>query len=254
MSEFTDLTHQSATARIRLTPWDERSLRIRTAEIIEASGSDSDLPGLWNLIDDWIKQHGVEYSFGRISADAMLAKQSFQRQGYRFVETSLLMSRLRTDEWPRTPASLSLQLSPVCDQDMEELRTIAINDFHHGRFLEDPSISPVQARARTGSWLADLCARGNLHAVQMHKKNIGFVAHTIGDDGCADLILYGVSSNFPMLALPLWVSALKSLNEAGATRYRAMISAANVHVVNLYLKLGFSVTSVHYGFSKWHTQ
>lgn len=254
MSEVTELTHKSAVARIRLTPWDERSLHIKTAEITEIRGLAQDLPELWILIDEWIKQRSVEYSFGRISADAMSTKQSIQEQGYRFVETSFLMSRHRTEEWPRTPASLQLYLSPATDQNLEELRAIAINDFHHGRFLEDPSIDPAQARARTGSWLTDLCARGDLHAVQMHGKNIGFAAHTVADDGGADLILYGVSSNFPMLALPLWISALKNLNEAGATRYRAMISAANVHVINLYLKLGFSVTTVQYGFSKWHTK
>lgn len=252
MNQQVELRHGSAIARLRLTPWDQRSLGLRTAELLEITGTDSDLSELWTHIDSWLLQHRIEYSFGRIAADAPNLKEALQNLGYHFIETSMLLSRTRTDEWPRVSKSLKLELGAASPDDLADLRDIATNDFHHGRFLEDSTIQPNLARARTSGWLDDLHERENLKSARLHGKNIGFAADTLNVDGVADLILYGVSSNFPMLAVPLWVAALQRLNDMGAKRYQAMVSAANIPMINLYLRLGFSVTSVHYGFRKWH--
>lgn len=251
MNQHVELRQGNATARLRLTPWDQRSLGLRTAELLEITGTGNELSELWTHVDAWLLEHRIEYSFGRIATDAPQLKEALQNHGYHFIETSILLSRARTEEWPRVSKSLKLELGAPSPEDLDELRDIAFSDFHHGRFLEDPTIQPQLARARTSGWLDDLHERESLSSARLHGKNIGFVADTINADGVADLILYGVSSSYPMLALPLWVAALQRLNDMGATRYQAMVSAANIPMLNLYLRLGFSVTSVHYGFRKW---
>ncbi len=238
---------------MRLTPWDERSLGLRTAELVEFSAeSAAAAAALMTQVQAWMVEHRIDYSFGRIDARDPHLKQVYQDHGYQFIETSLRMSRTRTAEWPRTPA-VKLVSRPPTPEDMQALAWIAVNDFHHGRFLEDPCLESEACRTRTVNWLRDLESAGQLRAMLLGHSVVGFAADTTDPESkTADLILYGVSSDYPMLAMPLWIDALNRLNEDGARRYQAIVSAANTGVMNLYSRLGFQVASTYYGFRKLH--
>lgn len=253
-SSFIELEAGRARARVRLTPWDERSLGFRTAEIVELSAdSAQDTNELLAQIDAWLHEQDVAYSFGRIGAEQADLKEALQAHGYRYVETSFRMSRGRTEDWPRTPASLSPAIRASQSTDLERLSAIAVEDFHHGRFLEDPTLAPRAARSRTGNWLRDLHSGGHLHTALRGDTIVGFAADSMNPETkVADLILYGVSADYPMLALPLWIQSLQRLNKQGVRRYQAIVSAANTGVINLYGRLGFQVAATYYGFRKWH--
>ncbi|WP_372016029.1 hypothetical protein [Pseudoxanthomonas sp. 10H] len=239
-------------ARVRLTPWDERAFGFRTAEILKIEGTDH-LDPLIAMVDEWMTGEGVRYSFGRIGADAATQRQSLQEAGYQFIETSLMVGRPRTEQWPRVPGSLQLHSSLAQSSHLDDLARIGVEDFAHGRFLEDPTLDSDLAHLRTANWISDLARNRQLHGISLNDTLVGFCADSIdAETHTANLILYGVSSRYPMLALPLWINALQRLNQQGAKRYQAMLSAANVPVINLYLKLGFQVVSTHFGFRKWH--
>lgn len=252
--DSTELIAGQARARLRLTPWDERSFGFRTAEIVEFSASSPlECDELMASIDAWMRERAIVYSFGRVGTAEPRLKLAFQRNGYRFIETSLRMSRAKTVEWPRTPSSLAISSRPATPSDLERLSAIAIADFHHGRFLEDPTLDDRAARARTANWLMDLARGGQLHTALLGETVVGFSADRIDPaSGAAEMILYGVSSDYPMLALPVWINALQRLTDNGARRYQAIVSAANIGVINLYTRLGFQVAASFYGFRKWH--
>ncbi|PJK00091.1 hypothetical protein CO615_05365 [Lysobacteraceae bacterium NML75-0749] len=143
-------------------------------------------------------------------------------------------------------------LRPATEDDLAVLQPIAYHDFHHGRFLEDPTIPVEHARKRSFYWVADLLQQGHLQAAESRGKIIGFHAERLDmEKRHADLILTGTCAAYAMLALPLWTTALSNLSERGIQHCSTLISTANTGVINLYARLGFHFDTALLGFRKY---
>lgn len=238
---------------VRLTPWDQRALGMRTAEIVRLDASSNEAAtALLAQAEQWCTEQGVRYLFGRFDAACAPAKSAVLAAGHAIVECSLTLARNGFDGLPVVPARMRPQLREVADADLGELRRIARDDFHHGRFLEDPAIDPGLAAARTGNWVDDLVQQGLMRTAESGGRVIGFHAERIAPDGRhADLILTGATARYAVLALPLWTVALESLRDRGVTSCSTLVSAANTGIVNLYAKLGFRYESTLFGFRKF---
>lgn len=251
----TNFQHQHGNGHIvaRLTPWDQRALGFGTAEItsIQAMAIDNALT-LLDQVEAWARLHDVGYLFGRIPAEATLLRIAMERRGYSMVECSLTLSRSGFSGLPTIPARMRPRCRPATHNDLPTLQAMAREDFHHGRFLEDPAINRDLAARRTVNWIGDLFDQELLQAVESNNKVIGFHAERIDDDGQhADLILTGAASRYSMLALPLWVCALERLDARRVQRCSTLVSAANTGVVNLYARLGFHYDTTLFGYRKF---
>ena len=238
---------------VRLTPWDERTLGMRTAEITRFSPTSAQNGTLLlEQAEAWCRAHAVRYLFGRFDSGLPHAKQAVLESGHAIVECSLTLSRRGFAGLPSVPARMSPTLREFSDSDLAELQRIATDDFFHGRFLEDPSIDPTQAARRTANWICELARQGQVYTAELNDRIIGFHAERVSADGRhANLILTGATARYAVLGLPLWVVALESLADRGVTSCSTLISAANTDIVNLYAKLGFHYDKTLFGFRKY---
>jgi Sortase and related acyltransferases len=253
MSGTSTISVAGGSADVRLTPWDERALGMRTAEIIglQADSSEAGMAVLAGA-EQWCDVHGVRYLFGRFDASSSAAKGAVLASGHAIVECSLTLARRGLDGLPQAPARMRPQLREFCEADLPELERIAREDFQHGRFLEDPAIDAALAATRTANWIGDLARQGLLRTAESGGRVIGFHAERVDPASRhADLILTGATARYAMLGLPLWIVALDSLRERGVTSCSTLVSAANTGIVNLYAKLGFRYETTLFGFRKF---
>jgi len=249
----TAIEHAGGRAEVRLTPWDERALGMRTAEIVRLDiGVASAAGSLIAEVERWGRANGVQYLFGRVDAAAPSAKKAVLAAGFGIVECSIALSRAGFAGLPAVPARMRPALRPVEEADIAELERIARDDFHHGRFLEDPAIDTALSAARTANWIGDLARQRLAYAATLNGKVIGFHAERMSADGRhADLILTGVTGRYAIMAMPLWITALESLSARGVQDCSTLISAANTGIVNLYARLGFRFDTTLFGFRKY---
>lgn len=246
--------YQCDTGRIsaRLTPWDKRALGFGTAEVlsIEANAVGAEL--LLERVEEWACQNGVRYVFGRLPAASRTMRASMERAGYAMIECSMTLSRDGFAGLPAVPTRMRPQFRAATLDDLPALQSMAREDFHHGRFLEDPAISHEAAAQRTINWIGDLLDQGLLQAVELSGKLIGFHAERLGLDAThADLILTGAAHRYAMFSMPLWIGALNRLRDRNVQRCSTLVSAANVGVINLYARLGFHYDATLFGYRKF---
>ena len=252
MTDFS-LHHEGSQLELRLTPWDRKALGMVTAEITRLHALQAEaLPVLLDAAQQWCRQHDVAYLFGRIDANDHLHRAGLLDHGFAFVEVSMTVSRNGFAELPAVPRGMLPALRPATVDDIPMLRQIAEQDFVHGRFLEDPAIPQPLARRRTANWIEDMVHAGLVQTAEARGTVIGFHAERVdAANHHANLLLTGASSKYAMLALPLWVTALQSLQQRGVQRCTTLISAANTGVINLYARLGFQFNSSLTGFRKF---
>lgn len=240
-------------ASTRLTPWDEAALGIKTAEILHIRGDDEyALRRSLEQTEHWARSNGVEYLFGRVDANDAGRKLALISAGFSAVECSITLSRHGFSGLPAIPVGMHTTLRAATVEDLPWMQEIAREDFHHGRFLEDPALPEMASRFRTALWVADLVDQGLMQAVEARGKCIGFHAERARTDTLhADLILTGARQQYSALALPLWAAALQSLSERGFKSCATLVSAANTGVINLYGRLGFHFDKTLLGYRKF---
>ncbi|MGY0505564.1 GNAT family N-acetyltransferase [Luteimonas sp. e5] len=242
--------------QVRLTPWDERALGMRTAEILAlAATSDQTTTHIRELLgraEDWARQQQAGYLFGRFDANHAETKQAVLGCGFTIVECSLALSKAGFAGLPPVPSGMRPTMRPAVPEDIPVLAEIARVDFDHGRFLEDPAIPRELAAERSANWISDLVCQGLAQVAMSRGQCIGFHAEQVDwEERHADLILTGTASAYAMLSLPLWTVALQSLHQRGVTRCSTLISAANTGVLNLYSRLGFHFDATLMGYRKF---
>ena len=252
MSSFS-LNEGASRVTARLTPWDKRALGFNTAEITEMSVLDPHgAARLLEAVEEWCADLSVRYIFGRVDATDRFSRSALLERGYQFVETSLMVSRTGFSLLPVVPKNMAPLLRKATSEDIAALRTIAIEDFFHGRFLEDPAIDRPCAAERTANWIEDLVREGLAHTAELRGQIIGFHAERVHvESSSAELLLTGAASRYAVLALPLWITALRSLAERDIRQCTTLISAANTGVLNLYARLGFQFNTTLLGFRKF---
>ena len=237
----------------RLTPWDERALGFATAEVTAFHTADADTAKqLLAQAQAWASEQDLRYLFGRVDGNDHLLRGALLEADFRFVETSLTVSRSGMGSLPVVPRGMLPTLRPATAADIPLLRQIAHDDFGHGRFLEDPAIDVARARQRTANWIEDLVNGGQAYAAESRGRVIGFHAErAYPGEHRAELLLTGAAAPYAMLAVPLWVTALQSLADRDIQHCTTLVSAANTGILNLYSRLGFQFNSTLTGFRKF---
>jgi hypothetical protein len=246
LSAATRLTYRTA-------PWDARVLGGPVLDITTFEGSAPDeLRALLVRFDAVAAATGAGLAYVRVDGEARAQKRALLEDGFAHVETSYRVAHTRVqqaaehDRFVRRGA----ELVPADGAALDVIRRILAEDFEHGRLHEDPWVPREAAAARYRNWLDDLVAQEHeIYAYVAQGRVVGLhVQKRRGD--VADLVLTGVTRSHALLGVPLWATALRLVREQGVREARTLISAANVPIVNLYARLGFTFTTCLLGFHK----
>jgi ribosomal protein S18 acetylase RimI-like enzyme len=154
--------------------------------------------------------------------------------GFRYADTLIVpvCNQKAFVAHPHSEVSISKNVN------FSEVSNIAANAFLHGRYHRDKSIPLHLAEKRYQNWLSDLYAAGKVAGIDYQGRLAAFIA--IED---SKLILHAVNSELrgQGLAKYLWTPVCEDLFKKGFTTVESSISAANLAVVNLYARLGFTM-------------
>lgn len=238
----------------RSTPWDQASLGIATAEILDLTGASAELPALLARFDAVCAERAVGLAITRIPATDRAAKLALQEAAWRFVETS---HPLRLEPIPADLTTLGpigrrrVPVERATVTDLPALSAIATAAFDHSRFHEDPRVHRDRARARHAGWIADTFARGDECLVHRDRAGaiVALMTYRIRGDAVA-LYLGGTRPGSELAAPMFWTGVLADLRDRGARTIDTRVSAANLGAMRLHLALGFVALGCDLGFAR----
>lgn len=239
----------------RLTPWDEVSLEMKTAEIslkdtFENSYSEVEeklITVQKNLLDE-----GVEFCYTRVSSSDFKLRKLLQENGFYFAEVSQTISKNKIQKFdPIKLPKLKLKEANI-DTDLTLIQDIAKDSFDFSRFHEDYNIPKEKSSFRYQNWISDLFRQNVIiHTALVGKKVVGLNIQKIDkNNNTADLILCGCKKGAELYVTSLWNEILKFNKEEGINKISTLISASNVNMANVYSFFGFKINETLFGFHK----
>jgi ribosomal protein S18 acetylase RimI-like enzyme len=166
----------------------------------------------------------------------LMSADQIQQFGFKYVDTLIVPACHRDD----FVAYSNSQVSIAKSINLSDVSSLASNAFMHGRYHRDYSIPRHLAEKRYQNWLNDLYVADKVVGIEYQGRLAAFIAI----EG-SKLILHAVHSELRGhgLAKYLWTPVCEDLFEKGQTTIESSISAANLAVVNLYARLGFTIQS-----------
>lgn len=250
----TDLTGPGgARLRCALTPWDAETFGHELAVILELDGPPTAVAGLLEEYERWRRERDVTFTSVRLAASAAGHIAALQAHGFRFVEL-VLHPALELD-----PAAASAPpdpaVRPASPGDLPAIRSIAARSFSLQRFHLDPGFPKERADARYAAWVERSWSDpGDAFLVAAPAGQIaGFWLYRIAGER-AELALTAIAPEHQGRGVGrlLWSEGVRHLARAGARRVRTTINAANLRVVNLYARLGWSFYDPEVTLHCWH--
>lgn len=208
-------------------PWDVASLGMPAWELREYSTSALELA-------DTVMGHQT------IKVDPLADKRALHERGFYYTDTLLetvgTRERLRGIEHAGGEVAAA-HAAVSRDYDIAQAVAICHGAFAHGRFHRDFQVDPASADLRYDNWLRQLAASGQVYGLFANDELAGFIAYS----GNA-LQLHAVAPAWRGrgLAKYWWRDVIVELFDAGHATVTSSISAANMAVVNLYARQGFS--------------
>lgn len=239
----------------RYTGWDEKVLNGKTIEITDIQYSSEEfLTDMFNMLVKEFISSDIVFANCRVSPTDFALRKLLAKTGFIHTETSLHLSKtssLKIENNLLQQMSTNLEICRYESDFKSDIIENLNNDFHYGRFLEDPYISITAAKKRNVNWFFDMINQKeiNIYIGLKNKKYIGFMA-VRETTAKTDLLLGGVRSIYSHLSFPFWTQLLLVLSE-NSERFETVISAANTGAVNLYSKLNFNFEKTVFGFH-WH--
>lgn len=238
--------------RSRRTPWDEKSLGLKTAELFIEETSDSGL--LKKAIkneEQALRDEGVQLIYTRVNGSKIDLKAVLHECEFYFAETTLVLSRKGLNNYKPIKA-LKVDLEDLLPVDIDKIKHIAENSFYFGRFHEDPFVSTQKARLRFSNWIDDLVDQNvDFKVAKKGQLIIGFNCQKKLTESVVDLTLSGCKVGCELYVTALWNEIMLYNQSKGIHRITTKISACNLGVLNLYTTLGFKVTETLFGFHKF---
>lgn len=240
--------------RFRATPWDTRAFGFSTSEILEIKYSDlGHLNQLLQIYASRMQDQGVKFSYCRISAEDHTLKMALQLAEFYYAETSILLTKMdvhKENFGKIFKNNLNLSV-PQSEDDYEQIKVIAQNAFHYSRFHEDPHIVPKNAKLRYFNWIDDLRLQKKEFLIYKTENTIHtFITFSV-DQEAVTLFVGGSDEGKGFLTPFFWSSFLTELQRRGIKRVGGIMSAANVPMFNMYVKLAFRVDKVLLGFHRF---
>lgn len=241
---------------LAVLPWDGAIFTFAVADFRPGPAETllQDAAAIRNQLSARADASGVNLIACRVGGDDTAAASAVQALGFRFVETSLCVTRIRRYAGTLPPARVATRAPEPADRDA--LLHIAETAFHHGRYHADGRFPQQLAHKRYRWWLQNALDRPSpgtqVYVIGQAGKPIGFLhVEVTGTD--ADLRLGGVDpdANPGFAGYQLYLGVLHALEGRGVQRVVAQVSATNVAVLNVYASLGFRFSTPELVFH-WH--
>ena len=211
------------TTLLRPTPWDKRNFHIDTYEVTA-------------LTEEALKetdQHNGHYT---IKVDPMADKQLLNRYGFYYMETMLIPVCQREDLQITERNGITISKN----YDKDAVLHIAESVFTSGRFHRDFYIPSSMADKRYMNWVRDLQEKDLIITLYYQDELAGFYAYEQNN-----VLLLGIKEAYRGAGLTQAFTS-KSCEyqfELGYEQLKTSISAANLPSLNLFIRLGFKLTS-----------
>lgn len=239
-----------------LTPisWETRNLGRQSFAIADEFLAEPDQCLLNDSLQDARKQWGSIFIQARVGKSELAAVPVLQRAGFLFAETALVpftafrknevFTKFLSDKSSFLPARYPVDQIGLSILDRDDatavatVKTIAAESFSDDRFHLDAACPKEIADQRFSYWVEDLIADEGVVFYLLHHLDscTGFMARK-GEN----LILAGFAQRYLKSGLGdfLWLSVIEDMQRCGLERTNTVISANNVAVLNLYVRLGF---------------
>lgn len=238
----------------RETPWDTRAFGFTTSEVLSIKYSDrSSLNELLRSYASLVQEKGVSFSYCRINADDQELKMALQRAEYYYAETSILLTKrdIQKEDFGKIFNNRLTLMAPQSEEDYQQIKIIAQNAFHYSRFHEDPNIPHDKAILRYFNWIDDLRLQNKEFLILKNENTVhAFIVFSL-EEQYVSLIVGGSDEGKGFLSPFFWASFLTEFQRRGIKRVDGIISAANVPIFNLYIKLAFKIDKVLLGFHRF---
>ena len=235
-----------------LTPWDEKSLGFKTAEVTINNFSDFNKFELYYYdLETKLLELGVEFIYTRVCSSDLLLRDYIQKLGFYYAETSieLNLNNLNNLKLRKLP-KISYKLAER--EDISTIKNIAKDSFNYGRFHEDVNISISKSKLRYYNWIDDLILqKAEIYVAKVGDNIVGFnIQKSDYIEKETKLILAGCRVGAEIFTLSLWNEILNSNKYNEMNKISALISASNIGVFNIYLNYNFKVKNTYFGFHK----
>jgi len=234
------------------TPWDEAVFLKKTAQLVDFKCQSEDSGR--KLLAQFESDSGAEFVYGRFISSDFAIKKIFFDLDYFVAETSLqvYLSGLQNYELSGMYKKRLQTLSYISNDRLDDVATIAHEMFNFSRFHEDPHITNEKANLRIKSWVLDMKNQDvkTLISKDADDNIRGFMIYEIENHKTAKLVLGGCIASERASAPFFWATVIDELKNAGFSKIRTTISAANSGVLSLYLNLGFGISVTHSDYHK----
>jgi len=235
-----------------LTPWDTKSLELKTAEIKINTYSDLDtFKADYFAIEEKLLEANVQFVYTRITSFDRSLRYFLQKIGFYFVETSLEFSLNRVQKFEKRKLPI-IEYKLANEEDHSVIKIIARDSFNFGRFHEDVNVPSANSRLRYYNWIDDLVGQNaEIYVAKVGKEIIGFNIQKIDFSRKAiTLVLAGCKSGAEIFSLSLWNEIIYENKIKGFNQINALISASNIGVFNIYNQFNFILKNTYLGFHK----
>lgn len=227
---------------IRVNPWDEKALGFRVTEVLDMKYTDVKI---LEMIDEENARLGAKLCCMRHQSGDIRAKRDLMSRGFYPAESSVRVSALLK----KIKSRKCFEFRPAESRHIEALHAIAASDFRYSRFHEDPFIEPGRAVTRYINWVSDLVEASKCLVAEGGENDlVGFFSYKV-DDEEVDLVLAGISSRHRGYGLLFFSSVIEHVKPLGKT-VSALVSVANIDVLNVYINLGFGLKQSYIDYHK----
>lgn len=227
--------------------WDERVLGFPSIDIVSIEVIDKlDYTLLIKFFLEYLNNRYKFVSF-RMSLQEPVLKKELIKRGFVLVEQSYRVECLNPQLEGLLFSKIDVNFLSDSQEEIEEVKRIAREDFYYGRFFEDPFIKERVAQKRNEYWIDDMIKNPSYRILIAKKNNsvIGFMAFS-DENTHVELLLGGLTSKYAHLSYSFWFHLFD--NYFKNRLIKTTISCSNLGVVNLYKKFGFNFTEHYVGF------
>jgi len=223
-------------------PWDSAVFSVPVAQINKFEVTNYRVASEdYVQYQSWVSDNQIGIVSCRLSEDRLHESMLLEKNGFRFVEMVLhpqltKLQRQIIDED-------DLQILPVIEADLEELRAIAECSFTNERYHVDPRIDSRLADVRYGRWVSNSLKHGMQRLLKILEGDrlIGFFLIEATTNKSIYWHLTAVAPQWQGRGYGkrIWRAMLRQHQIEGFDTVTTTISARNIRVLNLYARLGF---------------
>jgi ribosomal protein S18 acetylase RimI-like enzyme len=243
------VSEQILTPSLALTwiraPWDEAVCKFPVMQINNIAVTGPDAAAGMQLFADARDRLGARLVSCRLPHDRIVESMLLEECGFRFIEMvyapEFELASLAADDEPDT-----LTVTPAVEADLPELLAIAGASFRHERFRIDPRLDPAISDRRYQNWVATTPAHPTqqLFVIAEGARTIAFfITESLPDGTCYwHLNAIAPDAQGQGYGRRVWARMVRQAKRGGAARVRTSVVARNNRVLNLYGRLGFSLS------------